>query len=154
MLEQYKSLLDQDFYYNTLYDTGIAPDIDFGSGVDLSQMQRQITDDLIASMNDFFDGLGKTSIAGAEEVEALGESATDLARAIADKDPRFAVDAVLEAMGVEFDKDGNVDMKNTIVDNVRPLIQKMMARYVINPVKGFIKSSLGFSEEEAALLEE
>ena len=150
LIKQYQDLLDEDFYYSSLEEYGIAPGDDvLQADFNVAQIQKQLTDDLLAEMNEIFDGLGKAGIQGVEE---LGESLTDFARAIADKNPEFAVEAVLEVLGVEFDENGDFDLRGTIVDNVRPIFQKMMARYVINPAKEFIRN-LGFTQEETAELE-
>lgn len=149
LIKEYQDLLSQDFYYNALEEYGISPSDDaVKSQLNVKEVQKQLTDELLANMNEVFDGLGKAGISGVEE---LGESLTDFARAIADKNPEFAVEAVLEVLGVEF-QDGEFDLRATIMDNVRPIFQKLMARYVINPAKNYIKS-LGFSSAEAEAME-
>jgi len=128
----------------------MAPeDNEFTGGIDYETFTQNIGDSIIQDFNEMFDGLGKAGIPGIEEI---GESATDIAQAIADRDPTMVTEAVLEGLGVEF-KDGEFDLKATIVDNARPIVQKLVARYILNPVKNFVRTKLGFAEAEAEALE-
>lgn len=148
MLEKDIQVKDADSYYKLLQDYNREADYDDVDQVS-QDLARDIRDNLLYDINSFFDGIGKMDgIEAAGAVENIGEFTTDIVEAIVDKNPKYGAIAVAELLGVEFDEEGNVSLENTIKDNAKPIIQKLMARYVIRPIKSAIE---GFGAETAEL---
>lgn len=139
MLEQDVQVEDADTYYSLLEDYDIEAQFD-----DVPDFQTvakdMIMENFLGDINDFFDGVGKVdALEGSDAIENVGEFTSDIIEAIVDKNPKYAAIGIAELLGVEFDQDGNFNLKNTISDNAKPLMQKIMSRYVIRPIKDIFK---------------
>lgn len=147
MLEKDIQIEDADTYYSLLDKYDIEAEFDDVQDFQ-TRAREQILENFLGDINDFFDGIGKIdAIEGSGVVENIGEATTDIIEAIVQGNPRYGAIAVAELLGVEFDQDGNFDLRNTIMDNTRPIIQKIIARYVINPLKDMVKGWGATTEE-------
>lgn len=153
MLQKDIVVEDADTYYRLLEDYDRQAEFE---DVDeyASRVQEQVKENFLGDLNDFFDGVGKIdALEASGAIENIGEATTDIIEAIVDKNPKYGAIAVAELLGVEFDQEGNFSLKNTISDNARPLIQKIMARYVVRPLKNLFGSFGATTEEVEAHLE-
>lgn len=157
MLEKDVQIEDADTYYSLLDKYDIEAEFDDVRDFQ-TQATKRLTENFLADINDVFDAIGKVdALEGADAIENIGEATSDIIEAIVKKNPKYAVAGVAEALGIEFqqDEEGNLtfDLRNTIIDNVRPIMQKIMARYVINPLKNMVKGWGATTEELEAHLE-
>lgn len=154
MMEKDIVVEDMDTYYDLL--NKYNRQAEFSDIQEFSiAYQKQLTEDFIADLNDFFDGIGKMdAIEGAELVENTGEAITDIVKAIQDKNPKYAAIAIAEILGVEFDHEGKFDLKATLSDNLRPIMQKVIRRYVIGAFEKLYQNMGGTTESVSNVIEE
>lgn len=157
-LENLSEAQRRDFVYNSLDEFGINPyedDVKLES-ISFDEIRKSLGEAIATEWNDVMDGFGKIAEGLQADTQIFDdlEAYSDVVRAIISGDPKYLEEAVLERLGVEFDDEGNFDLRNTLSDNLSPVFGRLMYKKVFQPLSKKIGEYLGGSVGETLADEE